>query len=329
MINKVKLLLKKWIDENHPYLHSLLWWYRDLRIGNSSLRNANDPALVYRQDLSGVTALVQKNNGENSAPMPKGIVMRPGRYHFCGGSFDCLTPGVYRFISPQHQNQQHVVLDIEDPVLSAILLSFLSVRGNFDYRKQIKELERAASKRFLSLTCGQNCLLCQKILQMYGIKSRIVYSHTYDIVNTYNNGHVLLEVYSPRFEKYILVDVDKKCTYNQNKVPLSLYEYGRALYYNHTVDIDFHSTVTMVDLSSFVEKSTNFNYSFIEYSIYSSKAALRECLSRICQVPMMTENDTTFACAFDQEIERKLSKINSAWVMLDESDFQKRFYPIH
>lgn len=328
MIAKVKRLLKKWIEKN-PQLNSLLWWYRDIRPDHPLIRNANDPVLVYRQDLSGVTALARKNNGEHSAPLPKGIVMQPGRYHFCGGCYDCLTPAVYRFISPQHLNQQHVVLDIKNPVLSAILLSFLSVRGNNDGRKLNKELEQIAANRFLSLTCGQNCLFCQMILQRYGINSRIVYSHTYDEQNTYNNGHALLEVYSPQYKKYVLIDIDKKCTFIQNMNLLSLYEYGRALYYNHAVDIDFHSAVTMIDLSSFVEKSTNFNYCFIEYSFYSSEPALRECLSRICQVPMMSENGTTFACAWDQEIEKKLSKINPAWEILDESDFQKRFYPSH
>lgn len=324
----IRRLLRKYI-ENHPYLHSLLWRYRDLRIDNSPLRNANDPVLVYRQDLSGVTALVQKNNGEHSAPLPKGIVMQPGRYHFCGGCYDCLIPGVYRFISPQHRNQQHVVLDVKDPVLSAILLSFLSVRGNNDDRKLNKELEQIAANRFLSLTCGQNCLFCQMILQNYGIKSRIVYSHTNDELNSYNNGHVLLEVYSLQYEKYILVDIDKKCTFIQNMNLLSLYEYGLAIHNKHSVDINFHSPVAMIDLSSFVEKSTVFNYCFIEYSFYSSEASLRECLSRICQIPIMMEHGKIFACAWDQEIEKKLSKINPAWAILDESDFQKRFYPSH
>lgn len=328
MITKAKRLLKNWIEQT-PHLHSLLWWYRDLKVDHSSLRNANDPVLVFRQDLSGVSALAQKNNGEHGTPLPRSIVIQPGRYNFCGVNYDCLTPGVYRFISPQHRNQQHVILDIKDPMSSAILLSFLSVRGNFDNRKLTKELEQISVNRFLSLTCGQNCLFCQIILQDNGIKSRIVHSHTHDALNSYNNGHTLIEVFSPQYERYILVDIDKKCTFIQNKNPISLYEYGLAIYNDHSVDIKFHSPVTMVDLSSFVEKSTAFNYCFTEYSFYSSKAALRECLSRICQVPMMSENGTTFACAWDQEIERKLSKINPAWVILDESDFQKRFYPIH
>lgn len=328
MIIKVKRLLKKWIDKN-PYLNSLLWWYRDLRPDHPLIRNTNDPVLVYRQNLSGISTLVQINIREQYEPLPNSIMIHPGRYHFSGGNYECFIPGVYRFISPQHRNKQHVVLDIKDPVLSAILLSFLSVRGNNDNRKLNKELEQIAANRFLSLTCGQNCLFCQIILQNYGIKSRIVYSHTHDELNSYNNGHVLLEVYSLQYEKYILVDIDKKCTFIQNDNPLSLYEYGLAIYNKQAVNIDFHSSVTMVDLSSFVEKSTLFNYCFIEYGFYSSQESLIKCLSRICQVPIMNEHGKIYACAWDQEIEIKLSKINPAWAILDESDFRKRFYPSH
>lgn len=325
MITKVKRLLRNWIEQR-PYLYPLLRWYLDLRVDHSPLRNANDPVLVYRHDLSGVSALVQNNTGEQGASLPKSIVIQAGRYHFAGSNYDCFTPGVYRFISPQHGNQQHVVLDTKDPVLSTLLLSFLSVRGNLDDRRLNKELEQIAVNRFLSLTCGQNCLLCQMILQRYGIKSRIVYSHTYDELNSYNNGHVLLEVYSLLHQKYVLVDLDKKCSFFLNEKPLSLFEYSQALYDKDSVDIEFHSSVSMVDLSGFVERSTLFNYSFIEYGFYSSETALRECLSRICQVPMMMDHDTTFVCAWDEEVESKLRKIKPAWQILGASEFKKRFY---
>jgi len=325
MVRNIRRLLRKY-TENHPYLHSLLWWYRDLRIDNSPLRNANDPVLVFRHDLSGVSTLVQSNTPEHGAPLPDCIAIQPARYHFRGGNYDCITPGVYRFIAPQHCNQQHVVLDKKDPVLSALLLSFLSIRGNHDDRRIIKDLEKIAVNRFLVLTCGQNCLLCQMILQTNGINSRIVYSHTYEASNSYNNGHVLLEVYSPQKQKYVLVDLDKKCSFYQNKNPLSLFEYSQAIYKKEFVNIKFHSPVSMLDLSSFMEKTTLFHYGFIEYKNYSSENALRQYLSRICEIPLIVNSGNIFACAWDEKVKAQLRKKNSAWQILDPGKFQQKFY---
>jgi hypothetical protein len=325
MIRKIKRLAKKWIEQ-YPFLYPLVRWYFELKIDHLPLQNSNDPVLVYGHDLSGITPLVQNNTREYCATLPDSIVMQPGKYRFGGGIYHCLTPAVYRFISPQYINQQHVVLDSKDPVLSALLLSFLSVRGNRDDRRLIKDLEQTAVSRFLLLTCGRNSQLCQTILQKNGITSRVVYTHTHDEVNSYNNGHVLLEVYSPRQQKYVLVDLDKKCSFFLNKKPLSLFEYSQALYDKDFVDIEFHSPVSMVDLSVFVERPTDFHYGFIEYNVYSSGTALREYLSRICQVPMMIDDDTTYACAWDDDVAAKLRKINSNWKIVGASEFQQRFY---
>jgi len=325
IIRATKIIVRKWIYETQA-LYAFYRWLRIFIKNDSTFQHASDTLLVYRQDLEGLHSLNTVECESQGDLLPDSLVMQAGRYFFIRKTYDCIKPGVYRFVDPQHHNRQHVVMQKDNPIASAIFISFLIVRGNKDSWKLTKSLEQVARYRFLSVTCQQNCLLCHEILQRYGFQSRLVYSHTYEEVNSYNNAHVLLEVYSPQHKKFVVVDADKKCVFYNGTTPLSLFEYSQALFKNEPIQTRFHSPVSLVDWCSFMEKSTRFHYGFIEHAVYSSESGLLSCNSRICQVPMMIVNRITTVCAWDAEVEQKLRKINSLWQICDPDDFQRQFY---
>lgn len=324
VFNALKYLIKETIQQNEWLYLSYLFLVRML-YKKWPIQSAADTLVVTHEDYSGVRFL-SSNEGLSCQDLHWQLVIIAGNYLFQNKLYNCTEPGIYRFVDPQHTTRQHIVLDRRNPVHSAQLLSLISIRGNQDDCWLPKMLERRAVRRFLLLTCGQNALFCHSIMCREGFKSRIVYSHTKDKLNSYNNGHVLLEVFSPLYQKFVVVDVDKKCCYFRNEIPLSLYELSKAIVSNDQIKYDFYSPLTAVDLSNFKERSTDFNYGFIEYSFYSSFENLQIVISRICQIPMMMADGVMFACAWNILVESRLKEINSSWQCLTPTDFYARFY---
>ena len=303
----------------------MVYWFRYWKSGRSVIENANDAPVVFVQRMEGVTTLNPSRNGVRSDELPRQLVVQKGFYCFGNAVYDCTISGVYRFVDPQKTNCQHIVLD-EDPIGNALLVSFLCLRGNRDSDYMQQQLEKFSVNRFLSLTCGPACIFAESLLNAQGYRSRVVYSHTIGELNSYNNGHVLLEVFSTSLCQYVAVDMDKKCLFRVNGKLSSLYEYSKALFEDEEIAIDFFSQTTTIDYMGFVERASNFSYDFIEHAVYSEKAGLTDYLARICQVPMMMDDDKTFVCAWDEVNESRLREINSDWQILDRQNFFDMFY---
>ncbi len=328
MIKPLKSYLKNFIKKYRP----LEWLFKKIQIIFSStsdkneIVNADDPSIVFRQNLDDTIIIENNINVKNHISLPEKLIINAGSYEFFGKTYDCFKPGVYRFIKPQRLNCQRIVLNSENPILNAILISFISIRGNKDDWYDLNNLAIEAKSRFLQITCGKSCFLANKLLEESGFRSRIVYSHTYETLNSYNSGHVLLEVFSEEYNKYILVDLDKKCIFLKNDMPLTLFEVSQNLFKSEVIKVKFFTNVTHLDLVSFVEKKTNFHYSFIEYLHYSSQKQIYTCISRICQIPMIFDNGKFVVCAWDDEIKTKLELINQDFIIISNKDFLSRYY---
>ncbi len=291
-----------------------------------SLKKANDPYIVYYYNLKKVKNLSIIDDEINDDTLPSFLIMEPNKYYFAGKKYDCSKPGLYRFINPQHQSFQRIVFAKDNPILNALFLSFLSIRGNGDDSKGLKSLEKKAKINFISVTCSQNASFCNEILKRNSINSRKVFSQTIDVANSYNNGHVLIEVFSNKHNKYVVIDLDKKIMFKIGSNPLSLYEYSHALFYKKKVEIKQFSPIPMVDWMGFKEKATNFNYGFIEFEINSSQKQIEKCLSRICQIPLMEKEGKMHACAWNIKLEKKLKDLNPNWEIYNPFEFEKNFY---
>jgi hypothetical protein len=309
----------------------LIWDFRFLIIkllGKNRVNNHDgDSIVVSHQYLEAVNILSRQAQDAGALEIPEVIIIKPGKYRFCGSIYECILPGIYRFSYPQKLNRQHIVISPNNSIETAIFASLLSVRGNKDNFYPIEYLLNTSWKRFLSVTCTTNSMVCQSILEASGFRSRLVYSHTMENLNSFNNAHSLIEVWSDSHQKYVLVDVDRKCLFtDQDGLLLSLFEFSKANYNEEKTSIESYSAVTMVDLAGFIESSTKYDYAFIEYLINSSPVILDKYISRICEIPYFKINDTFIACAWDSIIEKRVIQMFPKWKCMNADEFHDVFY---
>ena len=269
-------------------------------------------------------SLIKPSLCRNPKSLPSTLYISKNFYSFAGLNYDCHEPGLYRFINPERINKQNVVIDPDNHPLTALFLSHLSIRGNADDNSTISTLEHEVTNRFLSLTCGPNCNFVNKLLCDIGVKSRIVHSHTIQNLNSYNNGHTLIEVFCETKKKYIVIDIDKKVIFsNKSKNLLSLFELCELIHKNEDFSLISIFDMSLVDWHCFKSASSGFSYSFIEqYLNYDLKNTYR----RICQFPLIFSNKRFHACAWDKKFHEIIKSINSNYSIVDASSFHKMFY---
>lgn len=291
------------------------------------LRKSSDPLIVYRQSINELEEIngVETNVKDHPA-LPETLLMTGSRYVFQGQLFDCRHPGLYRFIAPQHNQQQRVVPSLESPVETLLCLSLIALRGNSDHRLARHRLEYFCRQRFLRLTCGPLSSFLAHLLQQTGIGCRIVYSYTVNSWNTYNNGHVLLEVWETSLHKQVVVDVDKKAVFYGNGQLLSLMELTEFIHFQIPFTVQNISPVTLLDWSGFQERVTGFSYAFLEYLMHANSQGILPTLERICQIPSIEENGVQYACCWTREQYDFCRQNFPQFVFSTPQEFTERFY---
>lgn len=322
MTNRINSLFDK-----EGYIYRLYHRFRWLVRNQKHLQNLDDEVVATLQTFEKIKKNPPTFSIDTVLPLPKTFFISSGQYSFYNHVYNCSTPGVYRFSKPQKNNAQRILLDPSDAVLNALHLSLIALRGNSDNNKTIHELSCVASTRFLSVTCSPLVRFVASLMQDNGFDCRPVWSHTLDSLNTYNNGHTLLEVWQNSLQQYLVVDLDKKCMFTSRGKPLSLYELSRAYNLGLPIEYKLATPLAMVDWSSFIESKTDFNYQFIEHEIYLSQQGYQQCLARICQLPLITEGNNTYTCCWTDDDRKKAIAINSHWKYLSPDAFLTRFYP--
>jgi hypothetical protein len=268
---------------------------------------------------------VEENNA--SSALPDSLVICPGCYTLFDRVYECLDSGVYRFFCPPKYNIQRVVIDKDDPVSSALLLACIACRGNRDNALSYEEVEKKAMRSLLALTCGPLSILIQNLLQRYGISSRVVHTYTLERLNGYNDGHVLLEIWVPTENRYVVVDVDKKAFFtSESGKQVNLFELTYIVHSRCFFGIKRFPTPSTVDWSGFVDEITGINYQFYEAWVYGSEKGFEKMIRRTCQVPVFFDNGTMFACAWSEEVASRLREIGNSWALLTPQQFVERFY---
>ena len=284
-----------------------------------SRQNEKIIRMVHPNDLSCNTFEIEE--------LKKSLIINSGFYAFNGKPYDCTKPGIYRFSQPQKENFQRVVFEKGNVFANIKMLSLLSIRGNCDNRKSIAEKKRIVAERYLRVTCTYNCLFVKNVLSVHGVSTRMVQGHTLDPMNSYDNGHSLLEFFSDELGKFIVVDVDKKGYFVKDGKILDLFELSHSLHLKENFEFISFTNLPMVDFR-FVDKSTSYDYSFIETLNYSSNDGILNTIKRNCQFPVFTENGKIYCCLWHNEQADRLSQIDSSWIHLSPEDFYQKFYKV-
>ena len=141
--------------------------------------------------------------------------------------------------------------------------------------------------------------------------------------NSYDNGHVMIEIYNDDVKKWVAYDLDNNCFFESNNKLLSFIEFFYCVK-NENYKINYLSPQSNMAISKFVDDNTNFDYNFILETKLSTEKLRRIWYKRIIQVPLIT--DGNFNYFFDLKNKNKIESYSSYYKFLTQENFMHRFY---
>ena len=289
---------------------------------------SGDPSVITRVGKDGkLEHLTSLEKDFQASILPKELFVKAGNYVFEDEIFDCSIPGIYRFSKPQVCNAQRIVLDKNEILNNLLFFSLLAGRGNLDNGSNLNKLKKEAGTRFLCLTCGPLAKFVMELAKGNGIKTRVVSTHTLESTNTYNNGHTLLECKTKDSNSWIAFDVDKKCVFKDcSGNLLDAFELCREIVSGNRVEVEFLSKLPSLDLTNFCEKSTGYNYQFLEMNIYGDTNGFNLLFKRLCNIPFFSlPEGFCFGC-WDEKSRSIIESHYPTSKILNAEEFRSRFY---
>ncbi len=308
-----------WVRRIGFWFLSLLWKLRGVE--------TDDPAMVYRLTEGQIHFLQDEESREGVGPLPQKLIADPSLYFFDGKRYDCHMPGLYRFIKPQKRNEQRIVIFSHDGFRTTLLLSQLLIRGTKDDYRTLEGMEKEACTRLLVNTCGPASLFVHRVLEGAGFRSRVVYSHTDQELNSYNNGHAMVEVFDEEKRRYQLIDVDRKLYFHHRRNGiLNLFELCQNLNAGEKVEFRRFDQASLVDWTGFTDPQSGFNYQMVEYGFSYNEETLLNLYRRIAAIPVLYENDLIYATTWDDSPEGERPGKDKKWVWISPEEFWQKFY---
>jgi len=153
-----------------------------------------------------VNTTVSKTLPKDDLLFSKRLIFPKGIYTFHGIRYDLTQEGLHRILDvANHDSLQLIIYENDVPtLLSAFAWSVK--HGNKDDRKPFKSLVKLQRQGNLSMTCGPVSNYIHTHLRRLGIASRLIHFNRSRHFNSYDNGHILLEVKIDG--KWVLTDID-------------------------------------------------------------------------------------------------------------------------
>ena len=261
----------------------------------------------------------QSKKGKN---LPAQLIISKGKYMFSNKIYDLDKEGLYRFIHPGVTNEQRIVFENNlDSLLSSI--AWIHSHGNKDDKKNYTDVLKKARNSKIFATCGSVSEWTVRFLKERGFRVRVVAVLTLDDWNSYDNGHILIEVFKEELKKWVVYDIDNDAYFTKDGNPLSLIEFTKQVR-DDKYDINFIAKKNDIDTSNFFDKENNYDYSFLIEARFLDQDTRRKWYKRVFQVPMIV--DDKYSYFFDKENKTKIMTYSSFYRFLDENEFLSRFY---
>lgn len=271
--------------------------------------------------LCGMNATELPPSSGRAANLPSSLVIPPGRYRVHGKTYLLDPQGLYRFMLPGRDNQQRIVYRDDVPsLLSAV--AWLSSHGARDNGKSHGELCRLAMTEKLIVTCGDVSQFALDLFTGLGVPARRVGGKTLRELNTYNNGHQLLEVWLDG--RWALVDLDTKRMFVRRGRRLSLLEFRNVV---PAGQFDFERISAAAPLAVGLFTVHGFDYGLWMEAAFSNDDALRAWYQRVMMVPI--QHDENSWCTFSSPDERRRFERlypDHGYRFLTPDEFRRRFY---
>ena len=294
---------------------------KDKVIGPPSPEN-NQP-FVYYAYLTNIEP-ISDISGEKGLEIPNSLIIKPGKFNFYGKTFDLKKEGLYRFIFPFKENLQRIVYEKNiEALLSSI--AWIYSHGNSDDVKKFSEIASKALHSKIFATCGPISEWTHQLLLENGIKSRIISSITLDFWKSYENSHIMIEVFRPDFNKWVAYDLDYNSYFVKNNIPLSFIEFSE-LVQEDDYEIKYLAKNVGVDISNFRDIKNNFDYAFIMEARLVDENARRKWYKRVIQVPLISDGKYNYF--FNNKNIKHVESYSIYYKYLEEENFRKKFYSV-
>ncbi len=283
----------------------------------------NNNPIVYHAFLEKIQMIDGVSN-EDGNELPDDLVIPKGKYIFSDKTYKLDKEGVYRFVNPGRYNKQRIVFE-KDPNVLLSSIAWMYSHGNKDDEKSYSQILTKAKNEKIFATCGTISNWSVQFLKEYGIKARIVAVLTLDEWNSYDNGHILIEVYREELKKWILYDVDNDAFFSSNGNPLSLLEFVKKVK-EDDYDIDFIARKNDIDISNFVDRENSYDYGFLVEARFLNEETRRKWYKRVFQVPMIVDEGKSYF--FDNTNKNKILSYSSFYEYVNEDRFLEKFYDV-
>ncbi|MCX7705228.1 MAG: hypothetical protein N2115_03080 [bacterium] len=281
--------------------------------------------VCYETDAGPEILTGEKGKGEKLEKLPF-IVKGPLKVEFKNNIYNINREGLYRFTTITKGVRNLIMIENKNslmPILKA--LSKIQVHGNRDICYSLEERKNLVLSRYwISLTCGDISVLAKEILKDAGFTSRLLSALTTDDWNTYNNGHMLLEVFFPLIKRWVLVDIDMGYVFLQDDVLIDAMTFWKCVKHNRR-PVFIRLSEKEID-PLWLEKN-GFSYAYMWRNIVKDENSKWNWYRRIFQsFGFQDENDKFIYLAEGRDARRVLEYRGHYATVMSEKNFAKKFY---
>ena len=245
------------------------------------------------------------------------LIIKKGNYQFNGQCYNFTEEGLYIVVNLEdNRKQQYIVYDSNLFVLMSSI-SWLIAHGNIDNESSFIELTMKAKADKLILTCYFACNFAKSILDSLQFSSRILAGISLDEWNGFDDGHNMIEVYSKKYKKWIVFDIDMNSYFVINDVPLSFIELTRNLY---------NDSLLIKSLSNDVKLDSSYRINNIDFSFYLEYTFNNQLdwYRRVLKVPLIKSGDKFYF--YDSADSSMVKQYSKSFCYIDSSKFLQKFY---
>lgn len=264
-----------------------------------------------------IDELIQKNDNTQSF-LNDVIVHRPATYNWGSEVYNLNREGYYYLIDFKKGISRNIVIYENNIVSLLSSLSWLTVHGSKDDATSFNSKYEKLLGDKLSLTCGDISSFASSLLNRFNIENRIVNFVTLDEKNSYDNGHVLIEVKIN--SNYILFDLDNNQYFKRDEEYLNAKDFIGGVAWGE-IELIKLSTDNNTDTQNFHLDKISL-HGFVDYINNDIKSWYK----RVMQVPMITKNGQLYMGLVDTKLKNDLFQYYPNAMLLTKDAFNKKFY---
>ena len=246
------------------------------------------------------------------------IIHKPAIYYWGDKVYNLNREGYYYLIDFKKGISRNIIIYKNSIVSLLSSLSWLTVHGTKDDATSFDHKYNKLMGNKLSLTCGDISSFASSLLNRLNIENRIVNFVTLDEKNSYDNGHVLIEVKING--KYILFDLDNNQYFKRDGVYLNAKDFIGGVDWNN-IELVKLSMDNNTDSQNFYLEKISL-HGFVDYI----NNDIKKWYKRVMQVPMITQNGQLYMGLVDEKLKNSLLKYYPNAKVLSKDEFNKKFY---